>query len=160
MLSVRDLIRIMILGRREGLRSRVRRRMRRMAGFGATDGVSYGGDGAATESVNPAEGIDIPAGFRRVAAQAELDPGQLLEVFVDGEAIALANVDGTIHAIENTCPHAGGPLGDGSLTGHSAVCPYHGWAFDVQSGVCELNDAVAVKVFEVRTHQGEICVKL
>ena len=41
---------------------------------------------------------------------SDLPPGTLMEVFVDDHAIALGNVDGTLYAIGNTCPHAGGPL--------------------------------------------------
>jgi nitrite reductase/ring-hydroxylating ferredoxin subunit len=103
---------------------------------------------------------DIPDGFRRVAAESEVPPGQLLEVFVDDLAIALANVDGQIHAIDNTCPHAGGPIGDGTVRGTSAVCPYHGWAFDLSTGICELNEAVSVTVYEVAQLEGQVCVKL
>lgn len=150
----------MILGRREGLRSRIRCRMRRMAGFGGAGAASDEQERASATGFNAGWADDIPTGFQRVASEAEVEPGQLLEVFVDGQAIALANVGGQLHAIENTCPHAGGPLGDGALNGNSAVCPYHGWAFDVRTGVCDLNDTVSVKVFEVQSQNGQVCVKL
>ena len=47
---------------------------------------------------------------------------------------ALANVDGTLHALDNNCPHNGGPLGRGSLEGNELTCPWHGYRWDVTSG--------------------------
>ena len=47
---------------------------------------------------------------------------------------ALANVDGVLHAVDNNCPHNGGPLGRGTLVGRELVCPWHGWCWDVTSG--------------------------
>ena len=49
-------------------------------------------------------------------------------------AYALANVDGVLHAVDNNCPHNGGPLGKGELDGREVVCPWHGWRWDVTSG--------------------------
>lgn len=57
-------------------------------------------------------------------------------IVVDGVMVAVCNVDGEYHALEGTCPHAGGPMGDGFVSGRSLVCPWHGWQFDVGSGVC------------------------
>lgn len=47
---------------------------------------------------------------------------------------ALANVDGTFHAVDNNCPHNGGPLGKGRLEGREIECPWHGWRWDVVTG--------------------------
>ena len=49
-------------------------------------------------------------------------------------AYALAHVDGTVYALDNNCPHNGGPLGKGVLRDHEVVCPWHGWTWDVRSG--------------------------
>jgi nitrite reductase/ring-hydroxylating ferredoxin subunit len=46
----------------------------------------------------------------------------------------LANVGGVVHAIDNNCPHNGGPLGKGELHGTDIVCPWHGWRWNVTSG--------------------------
>ena len=51
-----------------------------------------------------------------------------------GLRIALANVDGTIHAIDDTCTHRGCSLGDGKLTGSVVQCACHGSRFDVTTG--------------------------
>lgn len=56
--------------------------------------------------------------------------------------IALYNVDGTLHALDGVCPHAGGPLGQGQLDGCVVTCPWHGWQFDVTNGQHCLTEAI------------------
>ena len=50
------------------------------------------------------------------------------------QRIALFNVAGKIHAIDDTCPHAGAPLSEGQLNGCVVTCPWHAIRFDVTSG--------------------------
>ncbi len=72
--------------------------------------------------------------FVKVATRSELPPGAKKLVEVDGRAIALFNVDGTIHAIDDVCTHDGGPLAEGELNGCEIQCPRHGARFDVRTG--------------------------
>lgn len=61
------------------------------------------------------------------------------KIVVDGpnqEKIALFNINGIIYALENSCPHMGGPLGDGDIDDGTVTCPWHGWQFDIASGCC------------------------
>lgn len=70
-----------------------------------------------------------------VANTQDLKPGQSLCIELEGgQPIALFNVDGEIYALDNTCPHAGGPLGEGPLEGDIVSCPWHGWKFNVRTG--------------------------
>lgn len=69
-----------------------------------------------------------------VANRADLPPGGLLYVTVDGLPIALANVDGVIYAFGDSCRHEGGPLSAGVLIEHTVTCPWHGWTYDVRTG--------------------------
>ena len=55
--------------------------------------------------------------FVKVANKSELNPGENKVVEVNGEQVALFNVDGQFFAINNTCRHRGGPLGEGFLEG-------------------------------------------
>ena len=70
----------------------------------------------------------------KVAEVTEFGPGEGKTVMVEGVSLALFNVDGTYYAIENTCTHVGGPLGEGALIGKEVTCPLHGAQFDVTSG--------------------------
>ncbi len=100
--------------------------------------------------------------FVTVAKVADLQPGTCQSVELRDVGVALFNVDGTIYALDNTCPHAGGPLGEGILDGKLIACPWHGWKFDVTSGTCMKNPSDSWKVpsYEVRETDGLIQVLL
>lgn len=83
-----------------------------------------------------------------------------LAVEIEGQAVALYKVDGQVYAIEGVCPHAGGPLAEGSLNGCLAMCPWHGWEFDVKTGKCDFNSDIAVKTYPVKEEKGEIFIKI
>ena len=53
---------------------------------------------------------------------------------VDDVEVAVFNVDGEYYALNNVCPHQGGPLGDGKVEDECVYCPWHGWQFDVETG--------------------------
>ena len=61
-------------------------------------------------------------------------PGKVKEVFASGRFLCLANIDGQIHAMDNLCPHWGGPLGQGTIENGRIKCPWHGWPFDPKTG--------------------------
>ncbi len=79
---------------------------------------------------------DVPVGTGRV-----VDAG--------GVEVALFNIDGVFHALENTCP-SGGPIGEGQLRGTVVTCPWDGDTYDVRTGVSPASDAVFVERFPVR----------
>lgn len=54
----------------------------------------------------------------------------------NGEKIALFNLQGVIYGLKNSCPHMGGPLGEGDIEEGLITCPWHGWQFDITSGAC------------------------
>lgn len=72
--------------------------------------------------------------FIKVADLGDLPPGGKLLIDLDGRALALFNVDGTIHAIDDICTHDGGPLAEGEFEGTRIRCPRHGAQFDVRTG--------------------------
>lgn len=97
-------------------------------------------------------------GWSRAAAVSQCPPGTAREVLVAGRIIGLFNVDGTIYALDGVCPHQGGPLGKGSLCGHTLTCPWHGWQFDVRSGRHLLSPAVVQPRFQTRIEGEDIYV--
>lgn len=76
----------------------------------------------------------MPIAYQNVAKVAELPAGEKLFVEVDDQPVALFNVNGQIFAIDDVCTHDGGPLADGTLTGHEIECARHGARFDVRTG--------------------------
>jgi nitrite reductase/ring-hydroxylating ferredoxin subunit len=96
--------------------------------------------------------------FLRVAKATDVAPGQIREIQVEGTTIALANVAGQFHAINNTCLHRGGPLGQGLLQGNVVTCPWHGWTFDVTSGRVTHNHAAGVACYVVELRGEDVYV--
>ena len=69
-----------------------------------------------------------------VARVGDVPPGSVAMVQAGQRWYALANVGGTFHAVDNNCPHNGGPLGKGTLEGCQLTCPWHTWSWDVTTG--------------------------
>lgn len=95
-----------------------------------------------------------------IAAAAECPAGTCIERVAGDRIVAVANVDGRLHAIDGLCPHQGGPLGRGALCGTVLTCPWHGWQFDVTTGRHGLSPTVRQAVHEVREEDGRILVRL
>lgn len=95
-----------------------------------------------------------------VAQVQEIPPGTCRTVEVEGVLLALCNVNGTFRAVDNTCPHAGGPLGEGSLDGEVLECPWHGWRFNVRTGERPENPEITVTCLQVRVLGSEVQVKV
>jgi nitrite reductase/ring-hydroxylating ferredoxin subunit len=96
------------------------------------------------------------ASFRPVCAVADLPPGQGRLVEIDGKAIALFNVAGVFHAVDDTCLHAGGPLHEGALDGTTVTCPWHDWRFDVVTGHCAMSPTAILARYPVRVQGGVV----
>jgi len=92
------------------------------------------------------------------AGDVPVGEGRVIEA--DGRTLAVFNVDGVLYALDNACPHRGGPLGDGDLDGPLVACPWHAWRWDVTSGANANNPAVRVPCFPVTVEEGEIFVDL
>ena len=76
--------------------------------------------------------------------------GEVTEAEVAGVQVCLARINGSLHALDNICPHRQGPLGQGWVEGNAGVCPWHSWAFDVRTGVSRIPQFSRVAVFPVR----------
>ncbi len=98
--------------------------------------------------------------FRPLASVSDLAPGSCLSVEADGIGVALFNVDGTIYALDNTCPHAGGPLGEGTLSNEIVECPWHGWRYNVRTGEKLENPEFKVACYEVHVKDNVILVAI
>jgi nitrite reductase (NADH) small subunit len=96
----------------------------------------------------------------RVAQVADVPLGEGCVVDAEGKTLALFNVDGAFYALDNTCSHRGGPLGEGELEGTVVVCPWHAWRWDVKTGANVNNPAVKMACFPVSLDGGSVYVEL
>jgi len=104
--------------------------------------------------------LEQPLTFVSVAKVEDIPPGTGKTVEVRGVWIALFNVGGTFFAVDNCCPHAGGPLGEGRLTETIVECPWHGWKFNVQTGERVNNPHFTVACCPVRIEGDQVQIAL
>jgi len=96
----------------------------------------------------------------RVAGTADIKQGNGIVAEVNGQSLAVFNVNGTYHVIDNDCVHRGGPLGEGELDGEVVMCPWHNWTFNVITGRGVSNPAACVKSYPVTVEGSDIKVAL
>ena len=96
--------------------------------------------------------------FVTVARVDDLPPGTLTHVRAHDEEIALANVDGELYAVQGHCLHLQGPLGEGRLENSVLTCPWHGWQYDIRTGLNEFDHAIQLRTYDVRVEDGEVKV--
>ncbi len=99
-----------------------------------------------------------PDRFVRIGKVEDVPPGASKAVKVNGKTIALFNVSGTFFAINNICPHQGGPLHKGKLKGYVVGCPWHDLQFDVRNGFGTDGGGQCVATYDVQVRDGEIFV--
>jgi nitrite reductase (NADH) small subunit len=99
--------------------------------------------------------------FIKLAEKSELPPANEAKEFPCGDkVICVANVNGTITAMDNVCLHVGGPLGQGAVEGGKVVCPWHGWQYDPKTGEAAHNRAAKVAVYPVKMENEEVWIEL
>ncbi len=65
-----------------------------------------------------------------------------------------------IVVLDNACPHAGGNLSGGAVSGHTVTCPWHQWEVDLRTGVCTHSQRASVQRYTAKVDDGMICVNL
>ncbi len=104
--------------------------------------------------------LNIMPRWIEIAKVADCPPGTALELVADDRIVALFNVGGEFFALDGVCPHQGGPLGKGALSGCILTCPWHGWQFDVRTGQHQLNARYVQPRFAVRVEGAAVLVDL
>jgi len=94
----------------------------------------------------------------RICAESELPrEGEVCEMA--GGALCVARVGGEISVMSNFCTHHEGPLGQGMIENGRVVCPYHGWAFDVKTGIALHSPLARVPIYESVVREGQLLVR-
>lgn len=99
--------------------------------------------------------------FVKVAAISEIPPQSARCVEVEGRRIALVNVEGTIHAIDDTCTHAEASLCEGEVDGMEIVCPLHFATFNVTTGEATGPPAFeGLRIYAVRVEGDDVEIEV
>ena len=91
-----------------------------------------------------------------VATIEEFPEGTARIVRVGNKEVAVFHWNDAFYAIENTCPHAGGSLGDGFFSGGEVNCPIHEWPFDITTGEYKHNREIKVETYKVEVIGDEV----
>jgi nitrite reductase/ring-hydroxylating ferredoxin subunit len=100
--------------------------------------------------------------FIKVANTSDLPPGRAAVIEVAGRPIALFNVNGEFFALDNTCMHRGGPLGEGFVDQNNLTvqCPWHGWIYSLATGASPIDSMAKVEKFDVKVEGEEVMIAL
>ena len=89
--------------------------------------------------------------FVEVARKSEIPEAGAIAVEADGKRLALLNLEGEIYAIDDDCPHEGGPLSEGQISGDEIQCPWHSSHFNIRTGRVTMDPATEdVATYKVR----------
>lgn len=83
-----------------------------------------------------------------------------LEVVVEGQILALFRYEGQLFALDGMCAHQGGPIAEGTVEHGCVTCPWHGWQYELASGIQTINRQPLQQTFETREIDGRIEVRL
>ena len=99
--------------------------------------------------------------FIKLAAQSDLPaPDSAKEFVCQSKEICVANINGSFSAMENVCLHQGGPLGQGIIEKGKVICPWHGWAWDPQTGAASHNPNAKLAVYPLKIENGDVLIEL
>jgi nitrite reductase/ring-hydroxylating ferredoxin subunit len=96
--------------------------------------------------------------FVSVAKVEEIPPGSVKHVRAGDVELAVARVGDDFYATQGHCAHLQGPLGHSKLDEHLLRCPWHGWTYDLRTGLNDFDLAIQLQTFEVRVEDGEVQV--
>jgi nitrite reductase [NAD(P)H] small subunit len=97
--------------------------------------------------------------WTRITGIENIPPREGRSVAINGLELAIFNLQDRFVTIENQCPHKGGPLCDGIVSGTTVVCPLHGWRFDLDSGMAtRASSPACINTFPTRVENGVVLV--
>ena len=97
-----------------------------------------------------------------------IDIGALEEIPAQGARVVktalgcvavFRTADDAVFALDNRCPHKGGPLSEGIVHDHKVTCPLHGWVFSLETGAAQGADKGAVATFPARIEGGRVLLE-
>ncbi len=93
------------------------------------------------------------------AAAESLADGQAIEVLIEGTVVAIFRHQGQLFGLDGMCAHQGGPIAKGHVENGCVTCPWHGWQYELTSGIQTMNRQPLMQTYGVRERDGRIEVR-
>jgi nitrite reductase/ring-hydroxylating ferredoxin subunit len=96
----------------------------------------------------------------KLLKEGKLSPGEKEFFQIGSQEVVVLNIDGEDYAVQNRCPHMAGPLGRGRADSKQKTisCPFHGWKFDISTGISTNNAPHKVRTYDVTVEDGYIAI--
>ena len=99
--------------------------------------------------------------WRRVCRVEDIPPlGARVVKSRCGNIAVFRNADDEVFALQDKCPHKGGPLSQGIVFGRTVACPLHNWNIGLEDGTAVAPDVGCAKTFAVRVEGGEVFLRV
>ncbi len=98
--------------------------------------------------------------WHKAAMSDELADGSAIEVVIEGRIVALFRFGDRLYALDGMCAHQGGPIADGFVQNNCVTCPWHGWQYELNTGIQTINRQPLQETFNVREADGQIEIEL
>jgi|SRR3989338_9390644 len=99
-------------------------------------------------------------GFVEVCSLEELKTDRKKAVNIGKDTIALFYLDGKVYAINGICAHKGGPLCEGQFDDQEIICPWHGFMYNVKTGICLNHPGFSVRKFKTKVDGEKVFVEV
>jgi nitrite reductase (NADH) small subunit len=99
-------------------------------------------------------------GFVKVANVNDVEEGRGKVVEANNRVIALFKKNGSFYALDNSCKHEGGPLGEGELEGDMVVCPWHQWKYSIKTGNNTAMPNIKIDTFKVKIEGDSVLIEI
>ncbi len=86
--------------------------------------------------------------------------GTAREIRSGGREYCVARAGGQLSAMDNVCPHRGGPLGTGIIRDGKLICPWHGWQFDPATGRGIQVREARVQIYPLSVEGDEVYIEI
>jgi len=96
--------------------------------------------------------------FVKVAAASDIPQGKVKKVEVGDREVAIFNIKGKFYAVDDMCPHLGGPLSEGRRKGEVVTCPWHGWQFSLTDGTSVTQPSVTLRCYPIKVKENDLLI--
>jgi nitrite reductase/ring-hydroxylating ferredoxin subunit len=106
------------------------------------------------------ENTNSASNWVEVAESGAVTEGTAIEVVVEGRILAIFRQQGRIYVLDGMCAHQGGPIASGQVAHGCVTCPWHGWQYELATGIQTINRQPLQETFQVRERDGRVEVLL